>query len=236
MSEIQETNVLKEGHFYLFTDVDYTGNIKVTRPLLVLKLINDSQSFIGLKCTSRERPYDPFSYKLMDWEQGGLLQESSVRCDKPLFLQRSSIKCRTGKDGNYELSELGEVSSRDLMEIAKMHNTYCRQLEELSEQILNNAGQTKVFLIKRIEKYVNGDVHEDMSVFPTESAAANEFSKANPHLENCMHNGKLMSKTVSFEKGYVLVDKNGNYNIKDITITHKKTNVGDVSKNTKRRA
>ena len=210
---------IREGCFYLFKDIDYNGTQVITRPILVIKSLNDNNAFLGLKCTTMDRPYDSYSYKLEDWRDAKLKSPSSVRCDKPLFLPKENLLLTS--DGRY--LKLGQASSRDMIAIAKTYDKFCDELKSLSEQLLNSVDKTRVYFVNKKSTYASGEASEDMKIHSDYAAAKESFAKSQPRKETVMANGKLQNKTIEYELGYVSVDGNGNYDEKkDVVVTERK--------------
>lgn len=73
---------------------------------------NESNSFVALKITTKERRYDVNTVRIMDRESAGLDKVSYVRCDKVEILNKNDIISDLGTNG-----KLGSLSYRDLVSI-----------------------------------------------------------------------------------------------------------------------
>lgn len=211
--------IIKEGYFYLFKDIDFNGTKVVTRPILVIKSLNENKSFVGLKCTTTERDYDQYSYKLEDWRDAKLKAPSSVRCDKPIFLSHENLL----RTDNQRYLRIGAASSRDMVAIAHTYDKFCDQLKALSQQLIASVDKTRVYFVNEKSSYSSGDERTDMKIYPDYDAAKAAFDKLQPKKETVMANGKMQNRTIEYETGYVSVDSAGNYDEKkDIVVTSRK--------------
>lgn len=221
---------LKEGCFYLFKDIDYNGTSVVTRPILVIQTLNENKSLLGLKCTTTEREYDPYSYKLEDWREARLKSPSSVRCDKPIFLSSENVLLTA--NGKY--IKIGHASARDMIAIAKTYDKYCDELKDLSQKFMKNVDKTRVYFIRESSTYSSGNTHNDMKIYSDYDSAKKEYNKMQPKKETVMANGKMQNKITEYETGYVCVDSAGNYDEnKDIIVIEKKKYKGTNSQQQK---
>ena len=217
--EQQPLERIKEGCFYLFKDIDYNGTSVITRPILVIQTLNENKTLLGLKCTTTEREYDQYSYKLEDWRDARLKSPSSVRCDKPIFLSSDNLLLSSA--GKY--IKIGHASARDMIAIAKTYDKYCDELKELSQKLIKNVDTTRVYFVTESSTYSSGDTHTDMKIYSDYDSAKIEYNKMQPKEETVMANGKMQNKITEYETGYVCVDSAGNYDEnKDIIVIEKK--------------
>ena len=207
--ENYEALEIKEGNIYLFDDIDYVGATKCTRPIIVAKILTDS-AFLGFKLTSKNRDYDKFSYLLQDWRESGLKQQSSVRCDKPLFLNRRALHDpHAGGANNFTI---GTVSPRDMRALSDLFAEYTQHLGRLAEAVKKQTDQKIAYVIKQTDQYDNGTEQTEMKIYETLNDAARDWNNCRGSKSTVLVDGKMIVKATSYEKGYVTVEKDGTIN------------------------
>lgn len=210
----------KIGSIYLFTDIDYNGDIALTRPLVIIKELNDGNAVLAFKCTTRERDYDEFSYKLNDWESANLKQPSSVRCNKPMFINTNTIVTR--KDGS--LSYIGKLTEYDLQNIATRFDEYTNSMKMFAEEFKERAASKEYWFIR--EKSTISNNHEvsvgPAKLFTNEFDARHNFSLCRAERNQLLYGGQVINCETSFELGTVRVKADGSYKEADMKVLQQK--------------
>lgn len=212
---------VKEGNIYLFDDIDYVGKIKCTRPIIVVKTLSESGTFLGFKLTSTERDWDRYSYLLQDWSESGLKKQSSVRCDKPLFLNRGALHTPTQQESQKPYS-IGTVSPRDMRAISDLFASYTKGLTKLAEEVRKQTDQKIAYVIRQTDKYANGAEHIECKIYETLDDLTKDWNRARGAKSTVLVDGKLIVKATSFEKGFVTVAQDGTINSNEIKVIAKK--------------
>lgn len=208
------------GKIYLFTDIDYNSDIVLTRPLVIIKELNGGNAFLAFKCTTRERDYDEFSYKLNDWESANLKQPSSVRCNKPMFINTNTIVTR--KDGS--LSYIGRLNQYDLQNIATLFDEYTNSMKMFAEEFKERVTSKEYWFIR--EKSTSSN-NRDICVgpaklFASEFDAKHNFSLCQAERNQLLYGGQVINCETSFELGTVRVRADGSYKEADMKILQQK--------------
>lgn len=208
------------GNIYLFTDIDYNGDIVLTRPLVIIKELNDGNAFLAFKCTTRERDYDEYSYKLNSWYEANLKQPSSVRCNKPMFINANTIVKR--KDGS--LSYIGRLTEFDLQNIAVRFDEYTNSMKQFAEEFKERVTSREYWFIR--EKSTSSNNREiclgSARLFANESDAKQCFALCQAERNQLLYGGQVINCETSFELGTVRVKADGSYKETDMNILHRK--------------
>lgn len=208
------------GNIYLFTDIDYNSDIVLTRPLVIIKELNDGNAFLAFKCTTREREYDEFSYKLNSWYEANLKQPSSVRCNKPMFINANTIVKR--KDGS--LSYIGRLTEFDLQNIAVRFDEYTNSMKQFAEEFKERVTSREYWFIR--EKSTSSNNREicvgTAKLFANESDAKQSFARCQAERNQLLYGGQVINCETSFELGRVRVKADGSYKETDMNILHRK--------------
>lgn len=181
--------------------VFYTDEVGKKRPLVYLKTVNDGRAIVGVKCTSKFRNYDPYSYYVEDWKESGFMKETTVRCDNVRFLSDCDLH-RYRKTGEYEY--VGRLSNKSLSKVVSLFEAYSDELKSLAQDVKGE----KVYAIKEIER-LGRETSTTFRIFDNKENACEMFKLCSAETTKIICNGKIVNVNRTFELGTVsVINKN----------------------------
>lgn len=177
--------------------VFYTDEVGKKRPLVYLKSVNNGRAVVGVKCTSRTRNYNLYSFYIPDWKEIGLMKETSVRCDKIRFLSDSDLH-RYNQTSDYEY--VGRLGTKSLNNVITLFEAYSDELRGVANDIKGK----QVYAIKETEMF-DDDSFTTFSVFEDEEKAREMFKLCCGESIKTILHGKLVNVNKTYELGTVNV-------------------------------
>lgn len=194
--------MLQLGDVILFTDY-INETEKKTRPLVVLKTLDNSTSIVGVRCTTKSRSYDDYSYDVDDWESCGLKAPSSIRCDKLAFLRATEIY----KDNNGNPKVVAQLTPKSTKEVVKRFELYQKFLESMSCEMNELTKEQTAYAIRVVEA-IGNDTFVQFKIYDDKETAKTRYDMCYPEFSKTVIDGKLVDVNTGYQLGTIKIRNN----------------------------